>query len=476
MSKQEFIESIAGYVIKYANNYGIECHSAIIAQAILESGWGESKLSSVYHNYFGLKCGTKWTGKSVNMTTQEEYAAGTLTTIKDNFRVYDSMEEGVKGYFEFIQLSRYQNLKGITDPKTYLETIKADGYATSSKYVDNTYAVVIQYNLTQYDEEAETMARDRSTILVQANKWMGATKGSTMHKEIIDTYNGHKPLARGYKVTYTDAYCATYVSAVAIKCGYTDIIPTECSCGQMIALFQQMGCWVENDAYTPKPGDVVFYDWDDNGVGDNTGWPDHVGYVDNVVGTNIVVNEGNMSGGIVGKRTLQINGKYIRGYGTPKYTGYGSGSTITVPIKSIDVIAKEVLAGSWGNGDDRKSRLTAAGYNYDEVQAKVNELVKGNNPKPVLKDVTTIAKEVIAGKWGNGTERKAALEKAGYNYNDVQSKVNQLLKAESTTYDVDAIAREVIAGKWGNGEARKKALEAKGYNYNEVQARVNQLM
>lgn len=156
MTKQElFITQIAGYVQNYAPQYGIKCCSAVIAQAILESGWGESRLASQYHNYFGLKCGTKWTGPSVNMTTQEEYDTGSLTTIKDNFRVYGSMEEGVKGYFEFIQLERYQNLKGITDPQTYLETIKADGYATSSSYVKNNMAIVTQYGLTKYDMEEE---------------------------------------------------------------------------------------------------------------------------------------------------------------------------------------------------------------------------------------------------------------------------------------------------------------------------------
>ena len=126
MTKNEFIKAIAGYVQKYAKQYDIMVHSPIIAQAILESGWGESKLSAKYHNYFGLKCGTKWKGPSVNMTTQEEYNPGTLTTIKDNFRVYNDMEEGVRGYFEFIQLQRYHNLRGITDPRKYLETIKAE--------------------------------------------------------------------------------------------------------------------------------------------------------------------------------------------------------------------------------------------------------------------------------------------------------------------------------------------------------------
>ena len=106
--QQRFIEDIAKHVQKYAKAYGILVHSPIIAQAILESGWGESKLASKYHNYFGMKCGTTWKGKSVNMETKEEYTPGTLTTIKDNFRVYDSMEEGVKGYFRIYSEAEVQ--------------------------------------------------------------------------------------------------------------------------------------------------------------------------------------------------------------------------------------------------------------------------------------------------------------------------------------------------------------------------------
>ena len=107
MSKEKFITAVAGYVDKYASGYGILVHSSVIAQAILESGWGKSTLAAKYHNYFGLKCGTKWNGGSVNLSTKEEYTPGTLTSIRDNFRTYSSMEEGVMGYFEFIQLSRY---------------------------------------------------------------------------------------------------------------------------------------------------------------------------------------------------------------------------------------------------------------------------------------------------------------------------------------------------------------------------------
>lgn len=153
MTNSEFIEQIATYVKKYAYLYGIEVHSPIIAQAILESGWGKSSLASEYHNYFGLKCGGAWKGKSVNMTTQEEYTAGVMTDIRDNFRVFDSMEDGVKGYFDFINYSRYANLKGVKDPEEYCRRIKADGYATSSKYVDSLLRVIRDNNLTRFDTD-----------------------------------------------------------------------------------------------------------------------------------------------------------------------------------------------------------------------------------------------------------------------------------------------------------------------------------
>ena len=153
MTNNEFIEQIATYVKKYAYLYGIEVHSPIIAQAILESGWGKSSLASKYHNYFGLKCGGAWKGKSVNMATKEEFKVGTLTNIRDNFRVFDSMEDGVKGYFDFINYSRYANLRGVKDPEEYCRRIKADGYATSSAYVTNLMCVIRVNNLTRFDTD-----------------------------------------------------------------------------------------------------------------------------------------------------------------------------------------------------------------------------------------------------------------------------------------------------------------------------------
>ena len=155
MDKEAFIQKVAEKVSKYAPLYGISVHSPIIAQAIIESGWGKSGLASKYHNYFGLKCGSSWKGKSVNMTTKEEYKVGTITNIRDNFRVFDDFDDGIRGYFEFINTRRYANLKGVKNPEEYVRRLKADGYATSSKYVDNIMRVISDNKLTRFDRNGD---------------------------------------------------------------------------------------------------------------------------------------------------------------------------------------------------------------------------------------------------------------------------------------------------------------------------------
>lgn len=413
MTKQEFMDSIAKYVRKYAKQYGICVHSPIIAQAILESGWCQSKLAAQYHNYFGLKCGTKWTGKSVNMATKEEYKPGVLTDIRDNFRVFDSMEDGVKGYFEFIQLERYHNLRGITDPKKYFETIIKDGYATSNTYVENCMALLDQYKLIQYDKEEAKMGFYRNDVVNLVNSWEGRNEADGTHKYIVDIYNSHLPHPRNTKMQYNWAWCACTWSALAVKLGYTDIMPIEISCYYIIEEAKKMGCWQENDAHIPGLGDGVLYDWDDNGVGDNTGNPDHIGtviYVNKESGY-MVVMEGNYSNAVK-KRTIMINGRFIRGFICPKYTGNGA----ELPPaqsggKNIKTVAREVIAGQWGNGDARKKNLEAAGYNYKEVQDAVNHILNGSAVQPstpTQPQEQPISKKVIAGAYADKFNKSLA--------------------------------------------------------------------
>ena len=202
------------------------------------------------------------------------------------------------------------------------------------------------------------MIHNRQAIVDKMRSWLGCHEGDSIHKHIIDVYNAHKPLAQGYKVKYTDAWCATTVSAAAIECGYTDIIPTECSCNRMITLLQKMGIWQENDAYVPAPGDIIFYDWQDSGSGDNNGTSEHVGVVEKVKDGKITVIEGNKNDG-VNERVIAVNGRYIRGYGVPKYDSEAK------PVNHIDTLKKKLgidISSYQGSVDFAK--VKAAGYEF----------------------------------------------------------------------------------------------------------------
>lgn len=264
------------------------------------------------------------------------------------------------------------------------------------------------------------MAKLASKVVKLAQSWIGKNEYDGSFKEIIDIYNSIpvSQLPRQTKMSYDWEWCACTWSALAIKLGYTDIMPLEISCSRLITKAKEKGIWVESDSYVPKPADAILYDWDDSGYGENKGDPEHIGIVEKVVGNTITVIEGNYNCAVK-RRTLQVNGRYIRGYITPKYD---SESTTTAKKKTVEEIAKEVIAGKWGNGNDRKIKIVASGYDHDAVQKKVNELLNAK------KSVAEIAKEVIAGKWGNGSERKRKLIQAGYDYDAVQKKVNELLK------------------------------------------------
>ena len=162
----------------------------------------------------------------------------------------------------------------------------------------------------------ETQLRER--VVATAKAWLGCKESDGSHRQIVDVYNSHRPLARGYALKYTDAWCAGFVSAVAIRLGLTDIMPTEVGVWNMIELYRKLGRWQESDSYVPKPGDVIMYAWGDNGVGDCTSGASHVGIVVACDGKTITVIEGNKNDA-VGYREIAVNGRYIRGFGLPDY-------------------------------------------------------------------------------------------------------------------------------------------------------------
>ena len=401
----DFIDQIAPLVLKYAPQYGIKAPSAVIAQAILESGWGESTLASKYHNYFGLKCGTKWTGASVNLQTQEEYEPGTLTTITDNFRVFDSMDAGIKGYFEFIQLARYQNLKGISDPRQYLQTIKDDGYATSSQYVESCMDLVNQYGLTKYDDTEG--GGSVATYIAQAScdergQYVGGQAGNQSGTELNTRALWNNSWI--YLIVWNDPSaanaCATAVSrAVAnMNIGYDQgerntILPPaeaagydlskiskpcECDCSSLASV-----CGIAAGA-----AKAIMYE------GGNLGYTGNLASRLKATGL-VTVYQGLSYSEICA--TAQVGSILVSsGHAVIVVSGAaasGSGSTATVVGGSIEELAKAVIAGRYGTGEARKAAL---GDKYAAVQARVNEILTGTPNAP---GTSTGSARIIAGTY-----------------------------------------------------------------------------
>lgn len=157
----------------------------------------------------------------------------------------------------------------------------------------------------------------RKAFVSSASFWLGTQQGSDKHKQIIDIYNSITPLPRGYKVQYHDAWCATFVSAVAKNFEMGSAFPYECSCYYMVMKLIASGQWVEADDYVPSIGDLIFYDWKDSenfANTDNINVPSHVGIIESVEDYRFSVIEGNYSNSVK-RRSVTKNGRYIRGFG-----------------------------------------------------------------------------------------------------------------------------------------------------------------
>lgn len=234
----------------------------------------------------------------------------------------------------------------------------------------------------------------RQKVVSTALAWLGTREYSAKHQEMLDIYNAQHPLPRGTRMLASWPWCAAFVSTVSLQCGLRDIMPTECGCPGMVRLYQEIGRWVEDDAHVPSPGDVIFYDWQDSGYGDNAGQPDHVGIVLDCDGQNMTIIEGN-NANAVNKRVLAVNDRFIRGYGVPDFASKADGAEPQPapepapeptpqpePEKPaeestvdpfITAKAREVINGKWGNGQARKDALAA--WFVKTVQDEVNRLL-----------------------------------------------------------------------------------------------------
>lgn len=533
MTKNEFIESIGALVVRIAPEFWFKAYSAIIAQACLESAYGTSDKAQ-HNNFFGLKyregrvsCHDGY----FNADSQEQFVDGTYVPTNTDWYSFASMEDGVRGYFQFLGISRYENLIGVSDPKMYLQLIKEDGYATSTDYVDNVYNTLTSNNLQRFDSvESEVSIMSNSPLVnytkispnktsprnhaidtitihcmagnlsveacgnvfapesrqASSNYGVGSDGRVGMYVEEKDRSwcssngdNDHRAVtievandgnaSTGWHVS--DTALAKTIELCADICRRNDIKKLLWSgdkslIGQVDKQNMTVHRWFANKSC---PGDYLYskHSYIADEVNKLLGVSSEPASLEDIVGLEVVsfpatpftvsvtISDLNircrasMSGlikGQTGVGTFTITdvsegwGRLKSGAGwiyiaNPDYctvngTVQASAPAPTVSkhtLKSVDEIANEVLAGSWGNGADRKARLEAAGYNYSGVQSKVNELVSGTSTPTPSKSVDEYAREVIQGKWGNGTERKARIEADGGDYSAVQKRVNELL-------------------------------------------------
>ena len=229
------------------------------------------------------------------------------------------------------------------------------------------------------------MSRTAEDLISAMKSWIGFSEGNGKYRNIIDLYNSHKPLARGYKVQYTDEWCDTTVSAAAIKAGMTDLIGTECGCEEHVKIFKKKGIWIEDGTVCPMPGYIVLYNWKQFSQ-PNDGYSSHIGVVESVQGNTFTVIEGN-KGNAVSRRTIPVGWGYIRGFAAPRY------ETETKQTITIDEAAQNVLLRKYGNGEKRRMTIQALGLDVDAVQTRVNELVKAVKPEYVtVKPGDTLSK------------------------------------------------------------------------------------
>lgn len=204
----------------------------------------------------------------------------------------------------------------------------------------------------------------------EAQKYVGYNEFDGSYLQILKTYNNYKPLARGYQIKSTDSWCDCFVSAMAIKCNAVDIIGTEVSCAQHRDIFIKKGIWHLDNTLTPQKGDIVLYSWDSYASPKNYGYPCHIGIVEKVKDRIVTTIEGNFKDS-VGRREYSIGWGYVIGYARPKY------NKANIQAEQKRKIALAVIRGEYGNGEERMQRLKNAGYDPDEMQNIVNDILRG---------------------------------------------------------------------------------------------------
>ena len=393
-------EKTLNMLIKEAERLNVPA-SYLIVKLHYEGVWGQSAVAKANNNLSGMT----WTGNPnrpsgvvatrggarpakeggyyFKYATLDDFFKDWLHLIRDggNYTVANSssFDEAVKGMFRCGGAKYDYATMDYRPNDTSLEASKA----RYEKYLAGMKARREQINranngsldqLDKVERKGETNMPTVNQLIIELKKHLGAVKGTDSHKRIIDGYNAVKPLPMGYAVKYTDDWCDTFVTYVADRIGLK--IGRECGVERHKQIFKKLGIW--KGLVRPQVGDIVIFNWQ----GNRNGWGKHIGYVYAVNGDMITTVEGNTTkNGVscVAMNQFPWNSKYIQGYARPAYTKHDVKPT---PQPQVDVtqLARDVIAGKFGEGEERKRLL---GSNYDKVQAKVNELLKGTPRKEV---------------------------------------------------------------------------------------------
>lgn len=487
MTKQEFIEEIAKAARKYAPKYGIKVVSPVIAQACLESGYGTSGKAK-HHNYFGMKYRkgrVKCHSGFFHDGSLEQEANGEYVPTSTDWYAFASLDAGVEGYFQFIDIDRYKNLKGVTDPKKYLELIKADGYATSLEYVKNVYKVIEMWNLTKYDEKEETSMGYTNSPLIDCTVLSPNHSGQRTHK--IDRITPHcvvgqlsaerigacfpngREASCNYGVGYDGRQCliveeknrswctssnANDQRAITIEVasdktapyaftneaykGLLELCIDICKRNNLTKVLW-FGDKNKSLSYEPKAGECVLtvHRWFANKSCPGNWMYDRMGQlakeINKALGaTNVTDND------VVTKVPNDGKTLYRVQCGAFKNKANANAMMAKIKAKGIDAFIVQVnglykvQVGAYGikaNADKQLASMKKLGFD-----CFVTMVTRESESFVPRKSAEEIAKEIWTDKcsdsrwdsWGSGETRKQRLETAGYNYNAVQQAISKL--------------------------------------------------
>ena len=485
MTRELFIQSIADAVKVLAPKYGICVVSPIVAQACLESAYGTSNKAQ-YNNFFGLKyrkdrvsCHSGY----FNDSGSEQNADGSYTPIQTDWYAFKDLLSGVEGYFQFINIDRYANLKGVTDPHKYLELIKEDGYATSLDYVENVWRVVESNNLTQYDKGVSSMSYTNSP-LIDCTRLSPNHSGLRTHKidritphcvvgqlsaeSVGDCFPNGRGASANYGVGYDGRQCliveeknrswctsssandqraitievasdktAPYVFTNEAYAGLLELCIDICKRNDI----NKVLWFADKDTalnYEPKDGECVLtvHRWFANKSCPGDWMFSRMGQLAEEINKAI--------GGVSGSADVEIkvsnDGKtlYRVQCGAYRVKDNADRQLAAIKAKGIDAFVTQVdglykvQVGAYGvksNAEAQLNRMQSLGFD-----CFITTVTRESESFVPRKSAEEIAKEIWTGKcsddrwdtWGTGNTRKERLEAAGYNYDAVQEAIKKL--------------------------------------------------